>query len=125
MDCAASTPVPSMLVAMLRAIPELLPTETFKAWQRYTLLNLAPKSELSRFNKLLWYQLTNEDKPRDNPSARDIDAEQHWLELFNQGAEVLDRFRLAKRPNICVRVERRHCRIASTPRFGAGENGDP
>ena len=95
LDGTASTPVPSMLVAMLRAIPELLPTEIFEAYHWYTLISLAPHSELSRFNKTLECQLTSEDEPGDHPSARDIDAEKHWLYMFNQGAKVLDRFRLA------------------------------
>ena len=95
LDCTAFTPVPSMLVAMLRAIPELLPTEIYEAWHQFTLTNLAPYSELSRFNKTLECQLTSEDEPGDHPSARDIDAEKQWLYMFNQGVKVLDRFRLA------------------------------
>ena len=95
LDLTASTPVPSMLVAMLRAIPELLPTEIYEAWHRYTMINLAPHSELSRFNNTLESQLTSEDEPGDHPSARDVDAEKHWLDTFNQGAKVLERFMLA------------------------------
>ena len=95
LECMASTPVPSMLAAMLRAIPELLPTEIYEAWYRYTSNNLAPDPELSLFNKKLECQLANEDELGDPISPRDVNAVKHWLEIFNQGAKVLDRYRLA------------------------------
>ena len=93
-ELASVPPRLTVLAAMFRSIPDMLPIEYFAEWQRCVKANLAPGPELSKLNQ----KLVDESKSEDSESAalpRDTEANCHWLQLFNQGAKILERFSLA------------------------------
>ena len=105
-DLASVPPRLTVLSAMFRSIPDMLPVEYFLEWQRCVKSNLMPDSELSKLNKTL----ADESKSEDSESAglpRDTEANSHWLQLFDQGTNVLERFSLAD-------LQRKECISASS-----------
>ena len=92
-ELASVPPRLTVLAAMFRSIPDMLPLEYFAEWQRCVRANLMPSPELSKLNQ----KLVDESKSEDSESAalpRDREANCHWLQLFNQGTKILERFSL-------------------------------
>ena len=93
-DLASVPPRLTVLATLFRSIPDMLPVEYFVDWQRCVKSNLTPNAELSKLNR----KLADESKMEDSESAglpRDTEANNHWLQLFYQGAKVLGQFSLA------------------------------
>lgn len=93
-ELASVPPRLTVLAAMFRLIPEMLPIEYFAEWQRCVKPNLTPDPDLSKLNQ----KVADESKIEDPESAelyRDTEANIHWLQLFNQGTEIFERFSLA------------------------------
>ena len=93
-ELASVPPRLAVLSAMFRSIPDMLPVEYFEVWQRCVKANLTPEFDLSKLNE----NLADESKSESHESAtllRDTEANDHWLQLFDQGTKVLERFSLA------------------------------
>lgn len=82
-------PRPTVLAVMLRQIPEFLPSHYFQAWHQYTILNLAPDPSLLQFNRNITDPPDSESHEDAVSSGRDSKAERHWLNIYDQGSEVL------------------------------------
>ena len=88
-ELASVPPRLTVLVAMFRSIPEMLPVEYFAEWQRWVKSNLTPDPDLTKFNQKLADECKIED-PESSAPSRDAEANDHWLQLFNQGIEVFE-----------------------------------
>ena len=93
-ELASVPPRLTVLAALFRSIPDMLPVEYFVDWQRCVKSNLMPDPELSNLNRKLADEFEFEESESAGP-PRDTEANNHWLQLFNQGTKVLGPFSLA------------------------------